>query len=445
MSTYPIIPTAQQSTPIYAALPAVPHLLTHLPGPKAAAWIARDAEVVSPSYTRLYPLVVERGYGSTIEDVDGNRFLDFTAGIAVTSTGHCHPEVVAAIVDQAQRLIHMSGTDFYYSPEIELAERLADLAPGHGLKRVFFTNSGAEAIEAALKLARFHTGRQRAIAFYGAFHGRTYGAMSLSGSKSVHQRGFSPLVPGVHRLPYDCSREEIEILFATAAPPDEVAAIFVEPMQGEGGYRVPSPGFLPMLRDVCNEHGILLVVDEIQSGLGRTGRMFACQHFGSKAVPDVLCLAKGIASGMPLGAMIARAELMDWPPGSHASTFGGNPVCCRAALATLDLIEREYRANAAARGDQLANALELLAMEHRWLVDVRGLGLMRAIDVTRDGQLDSIRRDRLIQSAFHHGLLLLPCGKAGVRFCPPLCITPEEIAAGIVVLREVAALESTSP
>jgi 4-aminobutyrate aminotransferase len=235
---------------------------------------------------------------------------------------------------------------------------------------------------------------------------------------------------------------ELENLFATTAPPDEVAGIFVEPIQGEGGYRVPSPGFLPMLREVCDEHGIVLVMDEIQAGLGRTGRMFACQHFGDSAAPDVICVAKGIASGMPLGAIIAKAQFMDWSPGSHASTFGGNPVCCRAALATLDLIEREFRANAAARGDQLAAALELLAMEHRWLIDVRGLGLMRAIDLTRDGQPDPARRDRVIQLAFHHGLLLLPCGKAGIRFCPPLCITPEEIAAGLRVLREVAAIES---
>ena len=313
---------------------------------------------MSPSCTRLYPLVVERGYGTTIEDVDGNRFLDLTAGIAVTSTGHCHPAVAEAIADQAHRLIHMSGTDFYYTPEIELAERLARLAPGAAAKRVFFTNSGTESIEAALKLARHHTGRPRAIAFYGAFHGRTYGAMSLSSSKPVHLQGFGPFVDGISRLPFDCSRAEIDELFAHAVPPSEVAAIFVEPIQGEGGYRVPSPGFLPMLREVCDQHGILLVMDEIQSGLGRTGRMFACQHFGTAAVPDIVCVAKGLASGMPLGAMIARADLMDWPPGSHASTFGGNPVCCRAALATLDLIENEYRANAAARGDELRVGLE---------------------------------------------------------------------------------------
>jgi 4-aminobutyrate aminotransferase len=442
MSTYPIGSHVHHAPIVHTPTSPVPHLVTNLPGPKAAEWLVRDAAVMSPSYTRVYPLVVARGYGSTIEDVDGNRFLDFTAGIAVNSTGHCHPEVVAAIVDQAQRLIHMSGTDFYYAPEIELAERLARLAPGHGPKRVFFTNSGTEAIEAALKLARFHTRRQRIIAFYGAFHGRTYGSMSISGSKSLHQRGFGPLLPGVHRLAYNCSRQDVESLFATAAPADEVAAIFVEPIQGEGGYRAASPEFLPMLREVCDRHGILLVMDEIQSGLGRSGRMFACQHFGPSATPDVLCIAKGIASGLPLGAIITRAELMDWVPGSHASTFGGNPVCCRAALATLDLIEREYRSNAAARGDQLAAALELLANEHRWLRNVRGLGLMRAVDVMRDGELDPVRRDRIIQAAFHRGLLLLPCGKAALRFCPPLCITPEEVATGISLLREVVAAET---
>jgi 4-aminobutyrate aminotransferase len=418
--------------------PGAPQIVTSLPGPKAAAWLARDLRVLSPSYTRMYPLVVARGYGSTIEDVDGNRFLDFTAGIAVTSTGHAHPDVVAAITDQAQQLIHMSGTDFYYPPEIELAERLAKLAPGATPKRVFFTNSGTESIEAALKLARYHTGRPQVISFVGSFHGRTYGAMSLGASKAIHRRGFGPLLPGVHHLPYDCTRSDLEDLFATVAPPDEVAAIFVEPIQGEGGYRVPSAGFLPMLREVCDHHHMLLVMDEIQTGLGRTGRMFACQHFGPMAMPDILCLAKGIASGMPLGAMIARADLMDWPPGSHASTFGGNPVCCRAALATLDLIERDYRANAAARGDQLRIGLHQLATELRWMAQVRGLGLMLAFDVLRGNVPDPKRRDEFIQAAFHRGLLLLPCGRAGIRLCPPLCITAEEIAAGLTILRQVA-------
>jgi 4-aminobutyrate aminotransferase len=420
--------------------PGAPQIVTSLPGPKAAAWLARDLRVLSPSYTRMYPLVVARGYGSTIEDVDGNRFLDFTAGIAVTSTGHAHPDVVAAIADQAQQLIHMSGTDFYYPPEIELAERLAKLAPGATPKRVFFTNSGTESIEAALKLARYHTGRPQVISFVGSFHGRTYGAMSLGASKAIHRRGFGPLLPGVHHLPYDCTRSDLEDLFATVVPADEVAAIFVEPIQGEGGYRVPSAGFLPMLREVCDHHHMLLVMDEIQTGMGRTGRMFACQHFGPMAMPDILCLAKGIASGMPLGAMIARADLMDWPPGSHASTFGGNPVCCRAALATLDLIERDYRANAAARGDQLRMGLHQLATELRWMAQVRGLGLMLAFDVLRGNVPDPKRRDEFIQAAFYRGLLLLPCGRAGIRLCPPLCITAEEIAAGLAILRAVAGI-----
>ena len=302
----------------------VPHLVTALPGPQTAAWIARDDQVLSPSYTRDYPLVARRGWGCTIEDMDGNLFLDFTAGLAVTSTGHSHPEVVAAITDQAANLIHMSGTDFYYPAEIELAERLAKLAPGDNPKRMFFTNSGTETIEAAIKLAFHATGRQRLIAFQGAFHGRTLGSLSLCASKAVHRRGFGPLLSGVHWAPYDCARVDVERLFQTVAPAEDVAAIFVEPVQGEGGYRVPSPQFLPMLRELCDEHGILLVADEIQSGMGRTGRMFAVEHFD--VTPDLLCLAKGIASGMPLGALVARAELMQWGPGSHASTFGGNPI-----------------------------------------------------------------------------------------------------------------------
>jgi 4-aminobutyrate aminotransferase len=275
---------------------------------------------------------------------------------------------------------------------------------------------------------------------YGGFHGRTYGAMSLSASKAVHRQGFDPLVPSIHHLPFDCSRKEIEALFGTVAPPEEVAAIFVEPIQGEGGYRVASPGFLPMLREVCDHHGILLVMDEIQTGLGRTGRMFACQHFGPTAMPDLLCIAKGVASGMPLGALIARADLMDWPPGSHASTFGGNPVCCRAAIATLDLIERDYRANAMQRGMELHVLIERLAEEVQWIRHPRGLGLMQAFDVTRGNLPDPARRDRFILDAFHRGLLLLPCGKGGIRICPPLCIRADEVAAGMEIIREVAIL-----
>jgi 4-aminobutyrate aminotransferase len=416
-----------------------PRLVTRLPGPKAAAWIARDDQVLSPSYTRDYPLVAARGLGCTIEDVDGNLFLDFTAGIAVTATGHCHPEVVAAIADQAAKLIHMSGTDFYYAPEIELAEKLAARMPGSWPKRVFFTNSGAESNEAALKLARYHTGRQRVIAFGGAFHGRTVGALSIGASKAVHRRGFGPLLAGVHHLPYDCPRSTLEELFASTAPADEVAAIFVEPLQGEGGYRVPSAGFLPMLREICGQHGILLVADEVQSGIGRTGKFLACEHFGVS--PDIVCLAKGLASGLPLGAIVSRAEVMSWPPGAHASTFGGNPVACRAALATLRLVEDECQANAAARGEQLAAGLAELAREIPWLSNPRGLGLMRAIDVLDDqGALSPERRGALIQACFERGLLLLGCGKSAIRFCPGLCVSEEEVATCLDLLR-AAALE----
>lgn len=412
-----------------------PRLITALPGPKAAEWIARDKRVISPSYTRGHPLVAARGEGCVLEDVDGNLFLDFTAGIAVNATGHAHPEVVAAIVDQAQKLIHMSGTDFYYAPEIELAERLAALAPGNEPKRVFFANSGAETIEAALKLARHHTGRQRVISCYGAFHGRTYGAMSLGGSKSLHQQGFGPLLSGVHRIHFDCAVEELEELFTTVCPPSEAAAIFVEPIQGEGGYRVPSAGFLPMLRAVCDRHGILLVADEVQSGMGRTGKMFAIEHFG--VVPDMLCLAKGIASGLPLGALITRAGIMDWPPGSHASTFGGNPVSCRAALATFDLIEREYMANAAACGARLHAGLRQLTARHASLANPRGLGLMRAIDVTSDQGPNPALRNALLDAAFYRGLLLLGCGQSAIRFCPALCVTAEQIDTALAILDEI--------
>lgn len=414
-----------------------PHLVTPLPGPKAAAWVARDRAALSPSYTRDYPLVARRGWGCSIEDVDGNVFLDFTAGLAVTSTGHAHPEVVAAITEQAGNLIHMSGTDFYYPAEIELAERLAKLAPGSSPKKVFFTNSGTESVEAAMKLAMYNTGRKRFIAFQGAFHGRTLGSLSLCASKAIHRRGYAPLLAGTHWVTYDCPRSEIEKLFATVAPPEEVAAIFVEPVQGEGGYRVPSAEFLPMLRELCDEHGILLAADEVQTGIGRTGRMFALEHFGVE--PDLLCVAKGLASGMPIGAMIARERLMNWPPGSHASTFGGNPVCAAAALATLGLVEREYLDNARQRGEQLKAGLDQLAEAHRHLSDVRGLGLMVAVDVVAAGAPCPHRRDAMIQSAFQRGLLLVGCGKSAVRFCPGLCVTSSEITTALRIFAQVCA------
>jgi 4-aminobutyrate aminotransferase len=437
----------------------VPHIRTGLPGPNAQALLERDERYMSPSYTRIYPLVVARGSGAVIEDVDGNRFLDFTAGIAVTSTGHCHPHVTAAVQDQAAKLIHMSGTDFYYQPQIDLAQRLAELAPGPSAKRVFFTNSGAEALEAALKLARWHTGRPRAVAFFGAFHGRTYGAMSLSGSKVVHRRGFAPLVPDIHHVPFPrgpaavhdpsygrrCVREIEETLFKRVAPPEEVAAVFVEPIQGEGGYHVAPPDFLRSLREMCDRHGILLVVDEVQTGMGRTGKLFAVEHWGVE--PDIVCLAKGIASGMPLGAIIARDTVMDWPPGSHASTFGGNPVSCRASLATLDLLERGYIRNAAERGDQLLKGLLEMRGRHARLGEVRGVGLMMAIDVTAEGDpetLDHDGRDEVIQRAFQKGLLLLGCGEGAIRFCPPLCVTAEQVDTALHILGQVLA-ERTAP
>ena len=429
----------------------VPLIRTGLPGPNARRLLERDTTFVSPSYTRAYPLVVDQGSGAVIRDVDGNLFLDFTAGIAVCTTGHCHPEVVAAIRDQAGKLIHMSGTDFYYTPQIELAERLSALVPGKSPKKVFFSNSGAEAVESALKLARHHTDRSRVVAFFGAFHGRTYGAMSLSASKVPHRRGFSPLVPDIHHVPFPTDggqfdadgtdghiREIEDVLFRRTAPPDEVAAIFIEPVQGEGGYHVAPVAFLRGLRALCDRHGILLVADEVQSGMGRTGKMFAVEHAGVE--PDIVCLAKGIASGLPLGAIVARADVMDWPPGSHASTFGGNPVACRAALATLDLLEREYMANADARGRQLRDGLRELTRRHDGLGNVRGLGLMTAVDVLTDaGEPDPKGREAVVQAAFKRGLLLLGCGESGVRFCPPLCVTAEQVETCLGLLDEVLA------
>jgi len=432
----------------------VPMIKTELPGPRARALLERDQQFMSPSYTRIYPLVCARGSGAVIEDVDGNLFLDFTAGIAVAATGHCHPHVVQAIQDQAGKLLHMSGTDFYYEPQIDLAERLAKLAPGVSSKRVFFTNSGAEALEAALKLARWHTGRSRAVAFFGAFHGRTYGAMSLSGSKLVHRRGFSPLVPDIHHVPFprgceacmssgagcECVRQIEDTVLKRIAPPDEIAAIFVEPIQGEGGYFVSPPGFLPALRDLCDRYGILMVADEVQTGMGRTGKLFAVEHWDIE--PDIICLAKGIASGMPLGAIVAGEDIMDWPPGSHASTFGGNPVSCRASLATLDLLEQEYIANAAERGEQLRKGLLRLQRSFPQVGDVRGLGLMVAADIVSEQDQRTLApalRDQLIQSAFHHGLLLLGCGESALRFCPPLCVTSGQIDSALGILSSVLA------
>jgi 4-aminobutyrate aminotransferase len=409
-----------------------PRIIGPIPGPRSATWLERDHRVMSPSYTRAYPLVVRRARGAMIEDMDGNRFLDYTAGIAVTNAGHSHPKVVAAIRKQAGRLIHMSGTDFYYTPQVRLAERLAAMAPGLEPKRIFFTNSGAEAIEAALKLARRHTGRNRALAFMNAFHGRTYGAMSLSGSKPLQRRGFAPLVPEIHHARYG-DLESVHAILRTICPPEELAAIFVEPIQGEGGYIVPPPEFLPGLRRLCDEHRVLLVFDEVQSGFGRTGKMFASEHWG--VAGDIVCLAKGIANGLPLGAIVARASVMDWPSGSHASTFGGNPVACAAALAALRLIERKYRRNAVRRGRELREGLTALAQRFPFIREVRGLGLMIGVEIQDSGGAPNPRlRDWIIELAFHRGLLLLPCGPSTIRLCPPLCLTRRQVEIGLTLI-----------
>jgi 4-aminobutyrate aminotransferase len=428
-------------------LPRSPRLVTSLPGPRAKAIVERDCAVTSPSYTRDYPLVVARGEGCMVEDVDGNVFLDMTAGIAVTATGHAHPEVVRAIQEQSARLLHMSGTDFYYEPMVELAEQLAVRAPfpspQHGEStfpaRVFFTNSGAESNEGAIKLARYYTKRSLIVAFLGAFHGRTYGAMSLTGSKAVQRANFGPLVPGVTHIPYGthASLDYLEKqLFTTTLPPQEVAAILVEPIQGEGGYIVPEDGFLQRIREICDRYGILMVVDEVQAGMGRTGRLFAIQHWG--VMPDIITTAKGIASGMPLGAILSRPELMTWPPGSHATTFGGNPVGCAAGIATLRLLEGGLMVNATQMGELLQAGLTQLHERFPRISLPRGKGLMVAVDLwDEEGNFDSKLRDRIIQEAFFKGLLLLGCGKAAIRFCPPLVIDNNQIKIALEIISEV--------
>ncbi|MEH2086410.1 acetyl ornithine aminotransferase family protein [Nostoc sp.] len=434
------------SIPINLNLPRTPNLITSLPGPRAQAIVQRDRAVTSPSYTRDYPLVVSRGQGCMVEDVDGNVFLDMTAGIAVTATGHAHPEVVKAIQEQSARLLHMSGTDFYYEPMVELAEQLAIRAPfPHPQSnavfpaKIFFTNSGAESNEGAIKLARYYTKRSLIVAFLGAFHGRTYGAMSLTGSKVVQRANFGPLVPGVTHIPYGthASLDYLEQqLFTTILPPQEVAAIVVEPIQGEGGYIVPEDGFLQRIREICDRHGILMVVDEVQAGMGRTGRLFAIEHWG--VMPDIITTAKGIASGMPLGAILARPELMTWPPGSHATTFGGNPVACAAGIATLRLLESGLMTNATQMGELLQASLIQLHQRFPRVSPPRGKGLMVAVDLLDEqGNLDHKLRDRIIQEAFLRGLLLLGCGKAAIRFCPPLVIDSDQIQIALQIISEI--------
>ena len=433
-----------------------PKLVCPLPGPKARAAVAADDRLISPSYTRSYPLVASRGWGIRVEDVDGNEFLDFAAGIAVNSTGHCHPEVVAAIQKQAAELIHISGTDFYNEHLTDLAERLSAVAPMPGPHRFFYGNSGAEAIECALKLARYHTGRQQVISFFGAFHGRTMGALSLTGSKPQQKRRFSPLVPGVThiRYPYTyrgctggaqeaeafsmgCARYIEEKLFKTILPPEEVAAIFIEPIQGEGGYVVAPDNFMRELRAICNRHGILLVVDEVQCGCGRTGKWWAVEHSGVK--PDMVCIAKGIASGMPLGICMTRAEVMDWVPGSHASTFGGNPVSIAAALATMDILEREGIGNAARVGELMLKRLRGWTVSHPLVGEVRGRGLMIGIELVKDKSTREPAadlRNRVETLAFERGLMVLGCGETSLRLSPPLIVSEEEATVALDILEE---------
>ncbi len=416
-----------------------PWIETELPGPKARAYIERDERISSPSNTRDYPLVAERASGSVVADVDGNRFLDMAAGIAVCATGHCHPKVTAAIEAQAKSLIHICGSDFYYPSMIELMERLTAIAPGKEPKRVLLTNSGAEAVEAAIKLSRFHTKRKWIIGFHGAFHGRTMGALSITCSKARQREHFGPLVPMVAHVPYgDVDAIESQ-LFRYKMAPEEVAAIFVEALQGEGGYVIPDPTFLPKLRAMCDKHGILLVCDEIQSGTGRTGKWFAFEHFG--IVPDVILMAKGLASGMPLGAVIAPERVMTWPPGAPGSTFGGNPVSCAAAVATLDLVKGGCMANAAERGERLHAALCAIAEKRKCITNARGLGLMRAVDVVnrRTGKNDPKLRGQILVEAFQRGVILLGCGETSIRFCPPLCINEAQLDVAMKLFGEAVA------
>ena len=433
-----------------------PKLVCPLPGPKAHAAVAADTRLISPSYTRSYPLVARRGRGTRIEDVDGNEFLDFATGIAVVSTGHCHPEVVAAIQKQAAELIHISGTDFYNEPLTDLADRLSAVAPMPGPHKFFYGNSGAEAIECALKLARYHTRRQQVISFFGAFHGRTMGALSLTGSKPQQRRRFSPLVPGVTHIPFPysyrgcagdadaqeafnmgCARYIEEKLFKTILAPEEVAAIFIEPIQGEGGYVVAPDNFMRELRAICTRHGILLVVDEVQCGSGRTGKWWAVEHSGVE--PDMVCIAKGIASGMPLGICMTRAEIMDWVPGSHASTFGGNPVSIAAALATMDIIEREGLANATRVGELMLERLRGWTHSHPLVGDVRGRGLMIGIELVNDKatrEPATALRNRVETVAFERGLMILGCGETSIRLCPPLIVNEHEATVALDILEE---------
>ncbi|HET8692521.1 MAG TPA: acetyl ornithine aminotransferase family protein [Steroidobacteraceae bacterium] len=425
-----------------------PHIKTELPGPKARAMIERDAKVASPSYPRDYPFVISHGRGTEAWDVDGNRFLDFAAGIAVCATGHAHPRVVKAVQEAAGKFLHISS-DYWHEEMTSLAERLSALAPMSEPGMVFFCQSGTESVEGALKLARYVTKRGRILAFLGSFHGRTMGSLSLTSSKYTQQAGFFPTMPGVTHVPYPNSYrplfagsdqgkavlDYIRMLFERNLPPGEVAAIVVEPLQGEGGYLVPPPGFLAGLREICDEHGILLMFDEVQSGIGRTGKMFCAEHSGVK--PDIMTLAKGLGSGLPIGAVVARASLMkQWKKGAHGNTFGGNPVSCAAANATIELVREQYAANAARVGAHFMKRLNEMKADYPCIGEVRGLGLMIGVEmIEKDGSPARAMVDRLLHHAYRNGLLLLSCGVSTLRFMPPLCVTEAEVDEAIVYLR----------
>ena len=437
----------------------VPSITVPPPGPRARAVLARDAAVVSPSYPRSAPFVMARGEGAAVEDVDGNVYLDFSAGIAVAATGHAHPEVVRAIAEQASKFLHIS-TDYYHEPQVALGEALAEIAPVGGRAKTFFSNSGTEAVEAAIKLARYRTRRMNIIAFTGSFHGRTLGSLALTSSRTVQRRGFGPMGAGVFHAPYanpyrhplggdaaNCTRDclaylEDQVLNHLVAP-DEVAAIVVEPIQGEGGYVVPPPEFLRGLASIASRHGMLFVVDEVQSGIGRTGKMFAIEHAGVQ--PDIIIAAKGIASGLPMGVTIAAEDVMDWPAGAHSNTFGGNPVACVAALTTLRLVREGLMQNAADVGTFLLAQLGELARRHRIVGDVRGRGLMIGLELVRDRETKEhagAERDALVLAAFRRGLLVLAAGASTIRLSPPLVISEEEALTAVRILDE--ALEEVS-
>jgi len=437
-------------------LPHAPHIKTRpLPGPKARDWVKRDRAAISTSYTRAYPLVVSHGRGVELTDVDGNVFLDMNAGIAVGATGHSHPVVVRAIQEQAEKFLHMSGTDFYYPQEIEVAERLARIVPGKKPKRTFLSNSGTEAVECAIKLARYKTRRTQFIAFIGAFHGRTMGSLSLTASKAVQKNGFAPTMPGVTHVPYaDCRRcvfnlkfpsckfacvSYIEdVVFKKVVPPEDTAAIVVEPIQGEGGYIIPPPGYHQELEKLARKYGILLVMDEVQSGMGRTGKWFGIEHWPGVS-PDIVTIAKGIASGLPLGATVAPRELMDWPPGSHGNTFGGNPISCVASLATMDLIEKELLANTRAVGEFMARELHGIMERHDHVGWVNAIGLMIGIEiVARPGtnQAAPELRDRIEYECYKRGVLVLGCGVSSIRMAPPLVLTRPQAQVALEVFED---------